>query len=46
MTARKPEQKPGPEAETLAIDGNWEEAVKKATAKAVPKKPAHPKGKP
>jgi len=35
--ARKPKSKPGPAAETLKIDGNWEDAMKKSLAK---KKPA------
>ena len=31
--------KPGPEAETLKIEGNWEEAVKQALKKGKPSTP-------
>jgi hypothetical protein len=36
-TAKQPKRKTGPRAETLKIEGNWKDAVKKPLAK---KKPA------
>ena len=45
MNSSKP-AKPGPKPETLAIDGDWQEAVKKALKKGKPpaaKKPAKKK---
>ena len=45
MTARKPNdppKKPGPEAETLAIKGDWEKAVEKALRKPPTNTPSQP----
>lgn len=34
-----PKNKPGPKPETLKIEGDWEEAVKKALTRGKPPKP-------
>jgi hypothetical protein len=41
MTEKKPKQPRGPDPEHLKIEGDWEEAVKKAIRKKRP--PAAPK---
>lgn len=48
MATSKPEKdaKPGPKAETLVIEGEWGEAVKKAVQKAPPIGPSAPKREP
>jgi hypothetical protein len=35
----KPKKKPGPKPETLAVEGNWEDAVKLAMKRGKPPKP-------
>ena len=37
MAKKKPNRKPGPEADRLKIDGDWREAMKKAVRKPKPK---------
>lgn len=43
---RKPTKKPGPEADRLVIEGDWEEAVKKAMKRANPRTPEKRKATP